>query len=296
MVKQTISHYRVVEKLGEGGMGIVYKAQDTHLHHPVALKLLAAGSVADPERKRRFVQEAKAASALSHPNIIHIYSIDSADGTEFMAMEYVSGKTLGQLIERKGLSLQEVLKYSIQIADALAVAHSAGIVHRDVKPANIMVTDRGASESPGFRTRQTRRKNWTAVQMRRLPRRMMNDLKRKKGSVLGTVAYMSPEQTEGKKVDARSDIFSFGSVLYEMADGPPRISGRFKDFHSLSAILHKEPQPASEISPGVPLELEKIITRCLRKDPERRAQHMGDVVPRRSFVPSRWIDTTTRWG
>ena len=143
MVKETISHYRVVEKLGEGGMGVVYKAQDTHLDRPVALKLLAAGSVADPERKRRFVQEAKAASALSHPNIIHIYSIDSADGVDFMAMEYVSGKTLDQLIGKGASRYRRHLKYSIQIADALAPHTRPGIVHRDLKPANIMVTEEG---------------------------------------------------------------------------------------------------------------------------------------------------------
>ncbi len=274
MVKQTISHYRVIEKLGEGGMGVVYKAQDTHLDRPVALKLLPSRSVADPERKRRFLQEAKAASALTHPNIIHIYSIDSADGVDFMAMEYVSGKTLGQLIGRKELSLQEVLKYSIQISDALAAAHSAGIVHRDVKPANIMVTDRGIVKVLDFGLAKLaeRADGGPLGETVTADGRPQTE----EGSILGTVAYMSPEQAEGKKVDARSDIFSFGSVLYEMATGRRAFEGPSK-ISTLSAILHNEPQAASEISPGVPLELEKIITRCLRKDPERRAQHMGDV-------------------
>ena len=276
MVKETISHYRIVEKLGEGGMGVVYKAHDTHLDRPVAMKLLGAGSVADPERKRRFVQEAKSASALNHPNIIHIYDIDSADGVDFIAMEFVPGKTLDQLIRQKWTVAKEILKYGIQIADALARAHAAGIVHRDLKPANIIVADDGRVKLLDFGLAKLTEKIDGDPEGATATMAAQESPQTEEGTILGTVAYMSPEQAEGRKVDGRSDIFSFGSVLYEMVTGRRAFEGANK-ISTLSAILHKEPQAASEISPGVPMELEKIIARCLRKDPERRAQGIADI-------------------
>ncbi len=269
---QTLLHYKVIEKVGEGGMGVVYKAFDTRLKRPVAVKVLPPERVTDPERRLRFIQEARAASALNHPNIVHVYDIDQAGGTDFIAMEYVPGKPLDELIPRKGMRLGDTLKYAIQIADALAAAHAAGIVHRDLKPANVMITEKGLVkvldfglakliepvESDEFRTTETLQ-----------PRT-------EEGIILGTVSYMSPEQAEGKKVDARSDIFSFGSLLYEMVTGHRAFEADSR-ISTLSAILHQQPEPVGAITKGIPTELEKLIERCLRKDPELRIQHVGDV-------------------
>jgi eukaryotic-like serine/threonine-protein kinase len=261
-------------ELGRGGMGLVYKARDTHLDRPVAIKVLPPERVADPERKRRFVQEAKAASALNHPNIVHIYDIDTAAGVDFIAMEYVEGKTLHDVIGRKGLKTGETLQYAVQIADALAAAHRAGTVHRDIKPSNIMVSERGLVKVLDFGlaklAEQAEEEDPNATTQTRGPRT-------EEGTIVGTAAYMSPEQAEGKKVDARSDIFSFGSVLYEMVTGQRAFQGENRT-SILSAILHKEPAPISEAArdPVVP-ELQNVIARCLRKDPQRRIQHLDDV-------------------
>ena len=255
-------------------MGVVYKAKDTHLDRLVAIKLLPAERVADPERKRRFIQEAKAASALNHPNIITIYDIDVAEGVHFIAMEYVDGKTLGQWVSRKGLKLQETLKHGIQIADALAAAHAAGIVHRDLKPANIMVTEKGLVKVLDFGLAKLTEAD-SGYEGETLTDR--GDAPRtEQGAILGTVAYMSPEQAEGKKIDARSDIFSFGSVLYEMITGRRAFRGETR-VSTLSAILKEDPQPISTIVEDSPRELERIVARCLRKDPARRFQHIDDV-------------------
>jgi eukaryotic-like serine/threonine-protein kinase len=280
MVGRTISHYEIIEKLGEGGMGVVYKARDTHLDRFVAIKVLPPEKVADAERKRRFMQEAKSASALNHPNIITIHDIASDNGLDFIAMEYVSGKALNQVITRKGLPLAEVLKYAVQIADALATAHAAGIIHRDLKPANVMVS--GAPERSGFikvldfglaklsdKTDSSDREFTESMNQGETPASG-------EGSIVGTVSYMSPEQAEGKKVDARSDIFSFGSLLYEMVTGRRAFQGDSR-LSTMSAVLREEPKPASQIVEGLPRELERIIARCLRKRPERRFQTMADL-------------------
>lgn len=275
MVGKVLSQYQITEKLGEGGMGVVWKARDTHLERFVALKTLSAGKLLDPERKRRFVQEAKAASALNHPNIVHIYDIAEAEGVPFIAMEYVAGKTLDQLIGRKGLRIGETLKYAVQIADALAKAHAAGIIHRDLKPSNVMVTESGLVKVLDFglaKLAETAPGEFGETATIRAPEGPHTD----EGTIVGTTAYMSPEQAEGKKVDARSDIFSFGSVLYEMVTGQRAFRGDSK-LSTLSAILKDDPKPVSSIAPDVPRDLEKIISRCLRKDPDRRFQHMGDL-------------------
>jgi serine/threonine protein kinase len=215
MIGKTISHHQILEKLGEGRMGVVYKARDTHLDRFVALKILPAEKVADPDRRRRFVQEAKAASALNHPHIVTIHDIDEADGVHFIAMEYVDGKTLDQLIPRHGMRLNEALKVAVQIADALAAAHEAGIVHRDLKPGNLMMTEKGQVKVLDFGLAKLTEKILPSAEDATLTAKPDTE----EGKILGTVAYMSPEQAEGKKVDARSDIFSFGSVLYEMVTG-----------------------------------------------------------------------------
>jgi eukaryotic-like serine/threonine-protein kinase len=275
MVGRTLSHYEIIEKLGEGGMGAVWKARDTRLDRFVALKTLPAEKLSDPERRRRFVQEAKAASALNHPNIVHIYDIADADALPFIAMEFVAGKTFDQLIGRKGLRLNEVLKYAIQISDALARAHSAGIIHRDLKPSNIMVDEHGLVKVLDFglaKLTETTAGELGETATLKIEERPSTE----EGTILGTVAYMSPEQAEGKPVDARSDIFSFGSVLYEMITGRRAFHGDSK-LSTLSAILKEEPKAASGIVPNMPRDLEKIISHCLRKDTERRFQHMADV-------------------
>jgi serine/threonine protein kinase len=275
MVGKVLAQYQICEKLGERGMGIVWKARDTHLDRFVALKTLPAERLADPERKRRSVQEAKAASALNHPNIVHIYDIAEADGVQFISMEYVPGKTLDQLIGRKGLRVNEALKYAVQIADALAQAHSAGIIHRDLKPSNIIVADNGHVKVLDFGLAKlteiaTGEFGETATM------RGHDRPRTEEGAIVGTVAYMSPEQGEGKKVDARSDIFSFGSVLYEMLTGRQAFHGDSK-LSTLSAILKEEPKPVSAVVADTPRDLEKVIIRRLRKDPDRRFQHMADV-------------------
>jgi len=276
MIGKTLGHYQITEKLGEGGMGIVYKARDTHLDRFVAIKVLPAEKVADAERKRRFVQEAKAASALNHPNIVHVYDIDQSEGTDFIAMEYVEGKTLDQRIGHRGLRLNDALKCAVQIADALAKAHSAGIVHRDLKPTNIMVNEDGVVKVLDFGLA----KLTELVQGDETASTATVDGEGRpiteEGVIVGTVSYMSPEQAEGKKVDARSDIFSLGSVLYEMVTGQKAFQGTSK-MSTLSAILHQEPKPVSGITPAIPADLEKLINRCLRKDPQRRWQNMADV-------------------
>jgi eukaryotic-like serine/threonine-protein kinase len=274
MVGKVLAQYQICEKLGEGGMGVVWKARDTHLDRFVALKTLPAERLADPERKRRSVQEAKAASALNHANIVHIYDIAEVDGIQFISMEYVPGKTLDQLIGRKGLRLNEALKYAVQIADALAQAHSAGIIHRDLKPSNVIVGENGQVKVLDFgiaKLTEVATGEFGKTATMRAP----DGPSTEEGAIVGTVAYMSPEQAEGKRIDARSDIFSFGSMLYEMVTGRQAFHGDSK-LSTLSAILKDDPKPVSSVA-DVPRDLEKIINRCLRKDPDRRYQTMADL-------------------
>jgi eukaryotic-like serine/threonine-protein kinase len=272
MVGRTVSHYQILEKLGEGGMGVVYKTLDTHLDRFVALKVLPPEKIADADRKRRFVQEARAASALNHPNIVTIYDIGSADGIDFIAMEWVAGKTLDRWIPRNGLRLNEALKYSVQVADALAAAHKAGIVHRDLKPGNLMVTDQGLVKVLDFGlAKLAEPADCGGDDATRTLKPTTEE-----GTIIGTVSYMSPEQAEGKKLDARSDIFSFGALLYEMVTGRRAFQGDSR-LSTLTAILREEPKPAGQVVEGLPRELERIIARCLRKSPERRFQTTADL-------------------
>jgi Tol biopolymer transport system component len=228
--------------------------------------------VADPNRKRRFVQEARAASALNHPNIITIYDIDEAEGVHYIAMEYVAGKTLDRLIARHGLRVNEALKYAVQMAAALAKAHSAGIVHRDLKPTNVMVTDDGLVKVLDFGLA----KLTEAAPTGDAETVATVEPTTEEGTIVGTVGYMSPEQAEGKPVDARSDVFSFGSVLYEMLTGQRAFQGETKA-STIAAILREEPKPLSQVVEGLPREVERLVKRCLRKDPAHRFQHMDDL-------------------
>ncbi len=265
MIGQTLGHYRIESKLGEGGMGVVYKARDTHLDRPVAIKVLPAEAVANPERKRRFVQEAKAASALNHPNIITIYDIDTTNGVDFIAMEFVPGKALDSLLGRKGLSLGEALRYAVQIADALAKAHGAGIVHRDLKPGNIMVTDEGLVKVLDFGLAKLIEPEAADERTLTLDR----DPRTQEGTIVGTVAYMSPEQALGEELDARTDLFSFGVVLYEMATGRQAFTGNTSAV-VFDAILNRAPISPVRLNARLPGELEQIINKALEKSVQAR--------------------------
>jgi serine/threonine protein kinase len=223
LVDQTLTHYHLVEKIGVGGMGDVYRARDERLGRDVAVKVLPAASVTDPERKKRFIQEAKAASALNHPNIITVHEIANDQNLDFIVMEYVAGQTLNQAIGRKGLRLPAALNYATQIAEALAAAHAAGIVHRDLKPGNVMITPSGFVKLLDFGLAKL-----TEPARASLVPSDSQHPDTEEGRIFGTVAYMSPEQAEGKAVDARSDIFSFGSLLHEMLTGQRAFQGDSK--------------------------------------------------------------------
>ena len=276
MIGSSLRHYRIEGHLGAGGMGAVYRARDTHLDRAVALKLLAPGAMANPDRRRRFMQEAKTASSLNHPNIITIFDIDSdeVDGqkVDFIAMELVLGQTLDTLVGQRGLRAKQALEMFVQIADALSAAHAAGIVHRDLKPSNIMVTEQSLVKVLDFGLA----KMTEAQQVDSFAATEPLQLHTEEGMIIGTVAYMSPEQAEGKKLDSRSDIFSFGSVLYETLTGRRAFPGDSK-VAMLSAILCKEPEPLDCALIGAPAELETILQRCLKKDPKRRWQSMADL-------------------
>jgi serine/threonine-protein kinase len=275
MIGKTVGHYLILDKLGAGGMGDIYKAQDPRLNRFVAVKVLSLSSNAEPERRRRFIQEAQAASALNHPNIITIHDIVSQGDAEFMVMEFVSGKTLVDLIPKGGLGLPQALKYAVQITDALTAAHAAGIVHRDLKPANVMVTQSGLVKILDF---------GLAKLTDRGPMTGADDATKTlgeapltvEGSIMGTLSYMSPEQAQGKKVDARSDIFSFGLVLYEMVTGTRAFHGE-NALSTLSAILRDEHKPIADITPDVPPQIEQVVKRTLRKNPDDRWQSMQEV-------------------
>ena len=270
LVGKQVGSYRVLGVIGKGGMGMVYKATDTTLGRSVALKALPAGQFADPQGKRRFLQEAKAASALNHPNIVTVHGLINEQGTDFLIMEYLAGKTLDQVIPRKGLPLKQALAYALEIADALATAHAAGIVHRDIKPANIMVTEQGRVKVLDFGLAKqipTGKTEGNTSTLHPLGAA---------SQVFGTPAYMSPEQADGKPADARSDVFAFGALLYEMVTGRRAFPGQTV-MTILAAVMNQDPPPVHTVQAGVPMELEWIITRCLKKDPERRIQQMVEV-------------------
>jgi eukaryotic-like serine/threonine-protein kinase len=270
LVGQRIGPYLVNELIGEGGMGLVFKARDTQLNRSVAIKVLPAGRLTDPERKRRFLQEAKAASMLNHPNIVTVHGITHERDTDFIVMEFVSGKTLDQTIPSKGLPLKQAVKYALEIADALTAAHAAGIVHRDIKPSNIMITEQGRVKVLDFGLAKFAEPEPVSEAEHTEP------LTTKAGMVFGTAAYMSPEQAEGKPADTRSDIFSFGALLYQMVTGRRAFLGE-NVITILAAVINHEPAPVATLVPNAPRELEWVIERCLKKDPNRRIQHMVDV-------------------
>ena len=271
-VGRVLSHYRIVRLLGSGGMGQVYLAEDTRLDRTAALKILPPELSSDKERLRRFVREAKAASAIDHPNIVQVYEIGQAEGLHFIAMQYVEGQTLHEAIGGRPLGTDALVDTALQITDAVAEAHARGIIHRDLKPANIMISGKKRVKLLDFGLARVEQLAASADDHQN-PTMTLTEA----GIVMGTVAYMSPEQALGKPIDARSDIFSLGVVLYEMATGAPPFSGR-SSIEIIDCIVHNQPEAIARLNYDVPPEIERIVRKCLEKSPDDRYQSVSEIL------------------
>ncbi|MEJ2084949.1 MAG: protein kinase, partial [Acidobacteriota bacterium] len=270
LIGRTLAHYEIIAKLGQGGMGEVYRARDTKLARDVAVKVLPSELADSPERLERFRREAQAVAALNHPNIVTLFSVEEADGIHFLTMEYVEGVSLDRIIAGGGIGIERFFAIAVALSGAISAAHSKGITHRDLKPANVMVTDEGAVKILDFGLAKVQTNTEAA------PTQMPTEGLTGEGVVMGTVSYMSPEQAEGKRIDHRSDIFSLGVVLYEMAAGARPFPGD-SAAAIMGSILRDQPPPLAEIRPDMPRHLDRLVGACLEKDPHDRYQSSRDV-------------------